>query len=303
MTFSDLREDQASALAERLEDFARGRGDERLRDFADRLGDLSQRERDRLSTELMAIFARERDPEAYTLLYELNVEGVSRLVRYHLRRCIYPVDPRDVVQEVFLNIYRYPDHFDPRSATAYRNWTHTIVRNAALRHGQRAQRHAASSLSVTGRDGEEEGTLELEDRRGRSPLDATAEREEVDVLTGAWRLYLLAYLDAFARLAPAEKTVLTLIECDGLSYREAGERMGVRPESLKMRVFRARRKLYELMRRRFEGGALPPRRDEPAELREERRIVAASLGKFHTADSLRARMKARASRKQEEAEA
>lgn len=50
----------------------------------------------------------------------------------------------------------------------------------------------------------------------------------------------VAMRDAFARLAPDDRTVLYLFAVEGLSGREIAERLGITPVAVRMRVLRAR---------------------------------------------------------------
>ena len=48
---------------------------------------------------------------------------------------------------------------------------------------------------------------------------------------------------------------MTLVEVDGLTYKEAGDALGVRASNMKMILFRARKRLVNHMRRSM--GVLP----------------------------------------------
>lgn len=257
MTFTPLRTEQARALGERLAAFGREQGNARLTDCGAHLGDLEPIERDRVSTELMGIFRATRANEAFALLYELNQEGIQRLIYHHLRRSFFTVDAADVLQEVFFNIYRYPDRFDPTKPAAFRNWTHSIVRNTALKYSRRAQRNHVISLGGGGDSDRDEdvGLLDPADEHAHTPLEEAQQHEADHELVGAWLLYLHFYLDAYARLTPAEKRALFLVEVRGLPYKTAAAQLDLRVENLKMRIFRARRKVYGIMQRRFANPA------------------------------------------------
>lgn len=255
MTFAPLKTELIESFAARLEVFASEVGHERLLEFSARLGDLNTRERDRLSTELMAVYAQSASNEAFGLLFELNQDGVMRLIYHHLRRSFFSVDPNDVLQEVFFNIYRYPKNFDSTKPSAFRNWTHSIVRNTTLKHSRKAQRNHVVSLTSPDRDSERElPNLEPEDFDGRTPLQQTEDKETNEQLIGAWMLYLHFYQEAYRCLTPREKRALYLVEVDGIPYKEAAAELNVRVENLKMRIFRARRKIFTIMKRKFSAG-------------------------------------------------
>ncbi len=292
MTFTPLRTDQAKALGERLEAFGREQGNARLLDFAPRLGELNPVDRDRVSTELMGIYRTTRSNEAFSLLYELNQEGILRLIHHHLRRSFFTVDAADVLQEVFFNIYRYPDRFDPAKSAAFRNWTHSIVRNTSLKYSRRAQRNHVISLGLGPETDREEdlGALDPADEHAHTPLEEAQQHEADHELVGAWLLYLHFYLDAYSRLTPAEKRALYLVEVRGRPYKQAAAQLDLRVENLKMRIFRARRKVYTIMERRFAGEGEAARVVQ-SNRRPDPSRVAAGLAQIRTTKAIREAMK------------
>jgi len=266
MSFAPLKTEQIESFAARLGAFASEVGHSRLLEFSGRLGELDSRERDRLSTELMGVYAESASNEAFGLLFELNQDGVMRLIYHHLRRSFFSVDANDVLQEVFFNIYRYPKNFDSTKPSAFRNWTHSIVRNTTLKHSRKAQRNHVVSLTSPERDSDRDlPNLELEDSDGLTPLQQTEDKETNEQLIGAWMLYLHFYQEAYRCLTPREKRALYLVEVDGLAYKDAAAELEVRVENLKMRIFRARRKIFTIMKRKFSAaGETSPEREVSA---------------------------------------
>ena len=78
---------------------------------------------------------------------------------------------------------------------------------------------------------------------GASPLQQAYGREQALVFARSLRLLYTATLSAFERLRPRDRRALELVELEGQPYAEAGPRLGVPPENMKMIVFRARRRL------------------------------------------------------------
>lgn len=270
MSLAPARTPQPNGFADRLEAFAavqaREGADKSVLERVARFRAGMLGERDAISTWLMETYKATGSKEAFTLLYELNHEDFLRLIYHHLRRAYYPVDPADILQEVFFNVYRYPFKFKPDRSSAFRNWTHSIIRNTVLKHSRRAQRDRVLPIGVQERDTDDPLVIEPADENASTPFDSSAEREATTALTGSWMLYLSVYLEAYRCLTPREKRVLFLVEVDSLPYREAADRVGVRVENLKMMVFRARRKIYSIMKRKFqasedEAGRILDRRD------------------------------------------
>ena len=89
-----------------------------------------EQKRDGLSTRLMEVFRLHRSRAAFGLLYELNGQHLLQQVIGRLRRYQSKADPSDVLQEVFVNIYRYPHRFNCAREDAFRVWSAMIVRKA-----------------------------------------------------------------------------------------------------------------------------------------------------------------------------
>jgi|LakMenEpi03Aug12_release.lakeMendotaPanAssembly.Ray.scaffolds.fasta_scaffold54994_5 RNA polymerase sigma factor (sigma-70 family) len=192
------------------------------------------------STCLMAVYQRTRDDAVLALLFECNRESFLQAIQQGLRRTWLRVDPQDVLQEVFLNICRYPTRFDADKIDAFRNWGHRIVRNTLLRLLKGQARHAR----LVPIDDE---SFQPEDRNQPQPDRAASEAEDFADLDRTYVLYLQLYLFHFAKLSARERRALTMVEIDGLPYRDAAAVLGIRPENLKMVVFRGRQKIQRAM--------------------------------------------------------
>jgi RNA polymerase sigma-70 factor (ECF subfamily) len=202
--------------------------------------------RDALSTRLMEGFRSGTGRRTFGLLYELNATHLLVQVAARLRRYASKADPRDVLQEVFFNIYRYPHRFDASREDAFRVWSAMIVRNTVLKH-----------LRALGRGGRVEVPFEdLSDQpeeRARSPLGGVIENESRRECARVYLTYLHLYLRFYALLSERERRALSLVEVEGRSYREAAAELRIRLENLKMVIFRARKKIHRSMRRVFDG--------------------------------------------------
>ena len=202
--------------------------------------------RDALSTRLMESFRRTSGRGTFGLLYELNSEHLLVQVAHCLRRYGSKSDPRDVLQEVFFNVYRYPHRFNAEREDAFRVWTAMIVRNTVLKH-----------LRAQGRAGRHEVAFEdlseQPETRVQRPEEGLADQEAQAECGRVYLTYLHLYLRFYSMLSERERRALHLVEVDEVSYREAADQLGIRLENLKMVIFRARRKIHRSMRRVFEG--------------------------------------------------
>ena len=195
---------------------------------------------DRISTALMACFKTTGESRVFGLLFELNEASFLQAVQQRVRRSHLPIDPHDVVQEVFLNIYRYPHCFVAARPDSFRNWGHRIVRNTLLKFMKSANR-LASQVSI------DDQPVQPPDHAAHSPLRNALEAESARLADTAYLLYLNLYLTQFRRLSAKEQRALSMVEVEGASYKVAADALGLRLENLKMVIFRGRRKILRGM--------------------------------------------------------
>lgn len=234
----------------RLERVARRAGDSILLSLLEtrrgsnrRLGDEA---RDQIHTRLMEVYRVSADPEAYECLYEESQPVLRRMVLARLRHVTPFLDANDILQDTFVNVYRYPTRFRANRPTAFRDWVGTIVQNTIRRHLKKQLRDAKRCELVG------ERIDDREDPRGE-PVDEVSVCEQRRLLRHGFHLLLGAYLHAYSRLTERDQRILHLVEVEGLLYRDAAELLSVRAENMKMLVFRARRKVYRGMNRILEA--------------------------------------------------
>jgi RNA polymerase sigma factor (sigma-70 family) len=219
--------------------------------------------RDAISTKLMDVFKVDRERSCFGLLYELNGSHLLTQVASRLRRYSSRADARDVLQEVFFNVYRYPHRFNSAREDAFRVWSAMIVRNTVLKH-----------LRTLSRGGRKEVCFDdVPDQPAPgtpSPLNGAIESESRDECMQVYLTYLQLYLQFYGMLSSREQLALKLVEVDGSSYRDASAELGIKLENLKMVIFRARRKIHRSMKRVFEGRShdCRPARDPSASAEE-----------------------------------
>ncbi len=217
--------------------------------------------RDALSTQLMEAFRLHAHRGCFGLLYELNGGPLLTQVSRRLRRYSSRIDALDVLQEVFVNVYRYPHRFNFAREDAFRVWSSTIVRNTVLK--QLRGRGAAGQLEVPFED-----LSDQPETQAASPLRGAMDTESRLECSQVYVMYLQLYLEFYALLSERERRALHLVEVDQLSYRDAAEQIGIKLENLKMVIFRARRKIHRAMRRVFDGlphGCRPARDPQTAD--------------------------------------
>ncbi len=237
----------AGALRARLLDLWERTGDAALRRLADGQApyagvELSGEQQflDWTSTALMDCYRNTGEAAVFALLFELNRAWFLHAIQTKLRRSGHSIDAQDVLQEVFLNIYRYPHRFHPDRPDAFRGWGHRIARNTLLKF-LKGQSRLAQFREL------DEEVMQPEDLRLRRPDRCAIDAESAAVVNHAYVIYLQLYLLHFGRLSPKERRALTLVEVEGVSYRDAAAALGIRLENLKMVIFRGRRKIFRGM--------------------------------------------------------
>lgn len=197
---------------------------------------------DWVSTCLMDSFREGGDPAVFALLFELNRASFLHAIEANLRRSSRAVDAQDVLQEVFLNIYRYPSRFQADRADAFRGWGHRIARNTMLKF-LKGQTRVARFAPI------DEEHSQPEDLHDVGPERAASRSERATTVNGAYLLYLGLYLRHFQALSDRERRALSLVEVEGWSYRDTAADLGIRLENLKMVIFRGRQKIFRGMER------------------------------------------------------
>jgi RNA polymerase sigma-70 factor (ECF subfamily) len=199
------------------------------------LATARQRE-DVVLTTLMAAFQQSGDGDVFALLYEVYAPELQAAARRLVGRPAV-VEADDAVQEAFLNMARYPKGFVPDRADALRRWSYRILRNGFF--------------SLAKRHGRQPGELPeavdewFADERAASPLQCAERAEAATACRRAYVLYLARYAAAFAELREKDRTLLTLAEVDGVSYREIAARLGLTVAGVKVGVFRARKRIAD----------------------------------------------------------
>ncbi|HET9785404.1 MAG TPA: sigma-70 family RNA polymerase sigma factor [Terriglobales bacterium] len=150
-----------------------------------------------------------------------------RLYRIALKQVGNPDDAQDALQEALLLAFRHRDQFQGRSQWA--TWITRIVINAARGQQRRRRARPASSLEEVTAAG-----VQFRDHRP-SPEAGCLERERHERLRKLMR-----------RLSPALREAVEVRELQGLSCRQAAQRLGIPAATLKCRTFRARARLQEL---------------------------------------------------------
>jgi len=141
---------------------------------------------DEINNCLMAIFRDHTLVDAYALLYELNYKRFMLVIFNKIKYYCQLLDPKDILQDVFLSIYRYPARFKEDKEHAFRNWTYSIIRNTIFKHLKQLDPHEYSSDVLKDI---------LEDRKSTTPLNNLVTSEGIKKFKDLYILYLMLYLN------------------------------------------------------------------------------------------------------------
>ncbi|MFZ0592127.1 MAG: sigma-70 family RNA polymerase sigma factor [Bryobacteraceae bacterium] len=149
-------------------------------------------------------------------------------------------DACDVVQEVFLKIFRSVNSFKERSSL--RTWIYRIAVNEAHNHRRWFSRHRKREVAIEHED-QEHRAFDTTPDPGPSPFDFTLDRETHILVQRA--------LD---EVSPVFRTAVVLRDVEGLGYEEIAEILQISLGTVKSRILRGREALRRVLSERLEPG-------------------------------------------------
>jgi RNA polymerase sigma-70 factor, ECF subfamily len=173
--------------------------------------------------------------EAYETLISVYEQPVYNLV---FRLMNDPADACDVVQEVFLKVFRNIKSF--RGNSSLKTWIYRISFNEAYNHRRWFSRHKKQEIGL---ECEEEGNLNYQDvlpDPGRSAFEITADHETHAMIE-----------EALAQVNPAFRAAVVLRDMEDLSYDEIAEILQVSLGTVKSRILRGREALRKVLASRL----------------------------------------------------
>ncbi len=175
------------------------------------------------------------DPSAYRGLVERYQSRVFSLVVGMVRN---REDARDLTQEAFVKAFNNLARF--RLESSFYTWLYRIAMNLAIDHLRKHKKrhHSEFDEQIAARDGD--GSMA--DGHLRDSPRRALERKE---LQGR-------ILEALDKLSPEHKQIILLREIEGLSYTEIAETLEVAEGTVMSRLFYARRKLQQLLKKERE---------------------------------------------------
>jgi RNA polymerase sigma-70 factor (ECF subfamily) len=187
----------------------------------------------------LACALREGSEPAYETLLQRFQQPVYNLA---LRLLNDPSDASDVVQEVFLKIFRNIGHF--RGQSSLKTWIFRITINEA--HNQRRWffRHRHREVGIEDQD---------EDSRSRADVLAASEQSPFDYVFDQEKQELIEA--ALGRINPTFRAAVILRDITDLSYEEIAEVLQVSLGTVKSRILRGREALRLELQKRLQTQA------------------------------------------------
>ncbi len=150
-------------------------------------------------------------------------------------------DACDVVQEVFLKVFRGVGAF--REKSSLRTWIYRIAVNEAHNHRRWFSRHCKREVALDGDESDHYQAYDFATDPGRSPFECASDRETrqlVDI--------------ALKNINPTFRAAVVLRDIEDLSYEEIAEILEVSLGTVKSRILRGRGALRRELNQRLEPG-------------------------------------------------
>ena len=178
---------------------------------------------------------------AYEILIERFEVPVFNIVS---RLLDDPSDGADVVQEVFLKIFRNIESF--RQDSSLKTWIYRIAVNEARNHRRWFSRHRRQEVGLEADPGETQGYQDWLPDPGRSPFETAVDRETREMIE-----------QALAKVNTPFRAALVLREIEGLSYEEIADILEISLGTVKSRILRGRDALRKHLAGRLEPVSAP----------------------------------------------
>ncbi len=151
------------------------------------------------------------------------------------------MDAADVVQEIFLKVFRTINSF--REQSSLRTWIYRIAINEAHNHRRWFVRHCRCEVSMDDERAGGQSPLECAADPGRSPYEQALESENRTLIERA-----------LTRVSPVFRTAVVLRDIQNLSYEEIAEILQISLGTVKSRILRGREALRRELTQRPDQG-------------------------------------------------
>ena len=173
---------------------------------------------------------KDSDPEASREVVRELFPLVMRIVHGHLPRRI---DPEDLAQMVFIKVFQKIDQYN--GDAPFEHWVSRVAVNTCLNELRSEKARPELRWADLSEEQAEAMDRVLEQKQESSAAEHTATRELVSLL--------------LATLPPRDRLILTCLDLEGRTIAETAAVTGSPEAVVKIRAFRARRKLRKELER------------------------------------------------------
>jgi RNA polymerase sigma-70 factor (subfamily 1) len=184
--------------------------------------------------------AADGDPRAFDELFGRHRACLHRAIARRLGGMLRPrIDPSDVVQDVQLAALSRLTEYMGRRPMPFRVW----LFQSAIERVSKLRRHAVAARRDIGR----ERPLSLLDSSSPNPARPIRSASPTPSQEAAARYAATRLHAALGRLPEPDRALLNMRAFDGLSYEEAGSRLGIEAAAARKRYGRALLRLRALL--------------------------------------------------------
>jgi RNA polymerase sigma-70 factor (ECF subfamily) len=165
----------------------------------------------------------------------------QKLYNFSLRMCRDHSDAEDMVQETFLNVFKYLKGF--RHETKFKNWLYKVAASTCIKKRRKSKFAPEKELSLDEfRPGDDAEPPDHVPEWALMPLDKLLNEE----LAGAINRGILSIPKKY-------RMVIVLRDVEGFSTAETAQILDISPANVKVRLHRARLYLREQLKGYFEN--------------------------------------------------
>jgi len=165
----------------------------------------------------------------------------QKLYNFSLRMCRDHSDAEDMVQDTFLNVFKYLKDF--RYETKFKNWLYKVAASTCIKKRRKSKFAPEKELSLDDfRPGDETEAAQKVPEWALMPLDKLL-NEELST----------AIHQAILSIPRKYRMVIVLRDLEGFSTAETGQILNLSPANVKVRLHRARLYLRDKLKGYFEN--------------------------------------------------
>jgi len=174
-----------------------------------------------------------------SLFYDLVKKYEQKLYNFGLRMCGETRDAEDMVQETFLNVYRYLSDF--RAESKFKNWLYRIASSTCIKKKRKSKFAPKKDISLEGFITEDKENIpDSLPQWASEPLEKILNAELSENIQ-----------KSILSLPEKYRIVLVLRDIEGFSTEETAQILSIKSASVKVRLHRARLFLREKLKGYF----------------------------------------------------